>query len=73
MLTKEYLRIQSGSSGAHLSSQHSVRQGKEALCEFETNLVYTVSYRRARPLTQRNSVSKKQTKQKKKNKFKFLA
>ena len=41
-----------------------LRQRQADLCEFEANLVYRVSSRTARTLSQRNPVSKKQNKNK---------
>ena len=43
------------------------RQRQVDLCEFEASLVYIVSSRIARTVSQRNPVSKNKTKQKKKN------
>jgi hypothetical protein len=48
--------------GAHLSSQHSGGRGRQ-ISEFEASLVFKVSSRTARA-TQRNPVSKNQTKPK---------
>ena len=54
-----------GSSGACLLILALVRQRQLDLCEFKASMVYKVSFRTARTVTQRNSVSKtKQTKQK---------
>ena len=47
------------------------RQKQEDLCEFKISLVYKVSSRTARVVTQRNPVSKKKEKKRKRKKATF--
>lgn len=46
------------------------RQRQADICEFRASLVYTVSFRTARAVTQRNPVSKKKEREEKETKTK---